>query len=124
MSEKARENRLIRSKRLLNKLKNWGEQDATSFFSNEKNLDEEQIVNRRNDRWLCADPSDVPRVMHTKFPATVMVLRVVSNEGHLMSPQLLPKRLRVNSAAYIEALETVVKLWIDNVDNIRPSHKA
>ena len=25
------------------------------------------------DRWLCGDPSDVPHVMHTRFPATAMV---------------------------------------------------
>ena len=40
--------------------------------------------------------------MHTKFPASVMVLRVVSNEGHVMPPHFLQEGLRVNSAAYIE----------------------
>jgi len=71
--------------------------------------------------------------MHTKFPATVMVLGVVSNEGHVMPPHFFSQGLRVNAAAYIEALETVVKPWIDSVSGGRPyvlqqdsapSHKA
>ena len=63
---------------------------------------------------------DVPRVMHRNFPATVMVLGVVSNEGHVMPPHFFPQGLRVNSAIYIEVLETVVKPWIKNLRNGRP----
>ncbi|EFN86088.1 Transposable element Tcb2 transposase, partial [Harpegnathos saltator] len=86
-----------------------------------------------NDRWLCSHPTQVPHVMHTKFPATVMVLGVVSNEGHVMPPHFFCQGLRVNAAAYIEVLETVVKPWIDSVRGDRPyifqqdsapSHKA
>ena len=86
MSEINQENRLMRAKRLLNKLKHPEEQEILWFFSDEKNFDQDQKVNRRNDRWLCADPSEVPTVMHTKFPATVMVFGVVSNEEHIMPP--------------------------------------
>ena len=71
--------------------------------------------------------------MHTKFPATVMVLGVVSNEGHVMPLHFFPQGLKVNLAAYIDVLSTVVKPWIDEVRNGRlyifqqdsaPSHKA
>ena len=71
--------------------------------------------------------------MHTNFPATVVVLVVVSNEGHVMPPHFFPQGLRVNSAAYIDVLGTAVKPWIDRVRNGRlyifqqdsaPSHKA
>lgn len=120
MSAKTQEQRLLRAKRLLNKLKHPEEPGLLWFFSDEKNFDQDQKVNRRNDRWLCADPSGVPRVMHTKFPATVMVLGVVSSEGHVMPPHFFPQGLRVNAAAYIEVLETVVKPWIDSVRNARP----
>jgi len=78
------------------------------FYSDEKNFDQDQKVNRRNDRWLCADPSEVPHVMHTKFPATVMVLGVMSNEGHVIPPHFFSQGLRMN-AAYIAVLEAVVK---------------
>lgn len=133
MSAQTREQRTIRGKRLLNKLKHPEAPNMLWFFSDEKNFDQDQKINRRNDRWLCSEPTEVPRVMHTKFPATVMVLGVVSNEGHVMPPHFFSQGLRVNAAAYIEVLESVVKPWIDSVCGNRPyifqqdsapSHKA
>ena len=71
--------------------------------------------------------------MHTKFPATVIVLGVVSNEGYIMPPNFFCQGLRVNCTTYIEVLEAVVKPWIDSVRSERPhvfqqdsdpSHKA
>ena len=76
--------------------------DILWIYSDEKYFDQDQKINRRNDRWLCGDPSDVPHVMHTKFPATVMVLGVVSNEGHVIP-------LHFFAATYTEVLEAVVK---------------
>jgi hypothetical protein len=37
-------------------------------------------VKRKNFSWLGSCQTEVPMVMFTKFPALVMVLRVVSNE--------------------------------------------
>ena len=82
----------IHPQRLLNKLKHPEIPDMLWFSSDEKNFDQDKKINRRNDRWLCADPSDVPHVMHTKFSATVMVLGVVNNEGHIMPPLLFSLR--------------------------------
>ena len=48
-----------------------------------------------------------------------MGLDVVSNEGQVWWPHF-PKGLRVNAAAYIEILETVVKPWINSVCNGKP----
>ncbi len=42
----------------------------------------------RNHRWTATNNRDVPRVMKTKFPATVMVFDVVSSEGHIMLPHV------------------------------------
>ena len=44
----------------------------------------DQNVNSRNDRLICKVPSEIPVVMHTKFPATVMVLGVISDERDFM----------------------------------------
>ncbi len=33
--------------------------------------------------WIATNNRDMPRVMKTKFPATVMVFGVVSSEGHI-----------------------------------------
>ena len=38
--------------------------------------------------WIATNDRDMPRVMKTKFPATVMVLGVVSSEGHIMPPHI------------------------------------
>ena len=56
------------------------------FFSVEKNFCQDQIHNSLNHRYVAKSPlptkkgkkkpagTDIPRVMKTKFPATVMVL--------------------------------------------------
>lgn len=58
------------------------EQDETSrrtwytllfFIFQTKNFDQDKKVNWRNDRWLCADPSDVPHAMYNKFSTSLMV---------------------------------------------------
>ena len=79
------------------------------FFSNEKNFIQGLKMNRQIDRWLSEDPSDVPTVMHGKFHASVMVLGVVSSEGHVMPPYFFPKGLRISADDYTNVLSTVVK---------------
>jgi hypothetical protein len=78
MSIETQENRSTPAKRLLNKLKHPEEQECLWFFSDEKYFDQDQKVNPRNDRWLSADPTEVPTVMCPNFPATVMIFGVVS----------------------------------------------
>ena len=58
---------------------------------------------------LCADSSEVLKVMHTNISETVLVLEAVSTEGHVMPLHSFPQGLKVNYAAYIDALGTVVK---------------
>ena len=120
LSERTRENRLTRAKRLLNKLKHPEEPGMLWFFSDEKIFVQDQKVNRKNDRWLCQSPDEVPTVMHTKFPASVMVLGVVSSEGDVMPPHFFLQGARVNAVAYTDVLNTVVKPWITAVARGRP----
>ena len=60
--------------------------------------------NWQNDRWLCDDPKKVPVVMSSKFPASVMVLGVVSNEGDIMPPTS-------SRGASELMLKRILKLW-------------
>ena len=46
-------------------------------------------------RWIAANNRDVPKVMKTKFPATVMVFGVVWSEGHIMKPHIFAVGLKV-----------------------------
>ncbi|KAL1115595.1 hypothetical protein AAG570_005885 [Ranatra chinensis] len=93
LTEEAREKRLINAKKLLSKVKHPAE----------KNL------------WLASSTKDIPRVMQTKFPQTVMVLGCVSSEGDLMPPHFFREGLRLTSDGYVELLNTVVKPWIRRV---------
>ncbi|UYV68049.1 hypothetical protein LAZ67_5002908 [Cordylochernes scorpioides] len=112
LTENMKNNRKGKAAALLNNLKHdsFG---MLRFFSDEKNFDVDQKVNPRNDRWICKDPSEKPVVMHTKFPASVMVLGVISSEGDVMPPHFFEKGLRMNTDTYINVLETVVKPWMD-----------
>ena len=60
------------------------------------------------------------RVMKTKFPATVMVFGVVSNEGHIMPPHVFEVGLKVNTKVYLDVLKSVVIPWCNQVAGGRP----
>jgi hypothetical protein len=105
---------------LLNHLKHPPVQDILIFFSDEKNLSQDQKVNLRNNRWLCDDPSEVPIVMKTKFPVMVMVMGGVRNKGDVMPPHVFEAGHRVNTDVYIDVLYNEVKPWMDRVAAGRP----
>ena len=62
-------------------------------------------------RWIATNNTDVPRVMKTKFPATVMDFRVVSSEGHIMPPHIFEVGLKVNTKVYLDVLNRVMIPW-------------
>lgn len=85
---KAKENNYARFQWLLNKLKKKQEVILISVFPDEKNVVQEQNVNR-SDIWLCANPSKLISPRHTKFQATVKVCAVVRYERHVMPPYVI-----------------------------------
>ena len=58
--------------------------------------------------WIATNNKDVPRVMKTKFPATVMVFGLVSSEGQIMPPYIFEVGLKVNIKVYLDVLKSVV----------------
>ena len=83
--------------------------------------------------WIATNNRDVPRVMKTKFPATVMVFCVVSSEGHIMPPHIFEVGLKVNTKVYLDVLKSVVIPWCNQVAGGRhcvcqqdsaPAHKS
>ena len=83
--------------------------------------------------WIARNNRDVPRVMKTKFPTTVMVFGVVSSEGHIMPPHIFEVGLKVNTKVYLDVLKSVVipwcnqvaggRLWVWQLDSA-PAHKS
>ena len=67
--------------------------------------------------WFAMNNRDVPRMMKTKFPATVMVFGVVSSEGHIMPPHIFKVSLKVNTKVYLDVLKSVVIPWCNQVAN-------
>lgn len=84
---------------------NWNIQKCTScfiflfinFFLQKINFYRDQNVSRINDSWLSASSSDVSHIIHTPFPASVKVLRMVSSQGHVMPPHFFQQDLYLNS---------------------------
>ena len=70
--------------------------------------------------WIATNNKDVPRVMKTKFPATVMVFGVVSSEGHIMRPHIFEVGLKVNTKVYLDVLKSVVIPWRSQVAGTGP----
>ena len=70
--------------------------------------------------WIATNNRDVPRVMKTKFPATVMVFGVVSSESHIIPPHIFEVGLKVNTKVYLDVLKSVVILWCNQVAGGRP----
>ncbi len=70
--------------------------------------------------WIATNYRDVPWVMKTKFPATVMVFGVVSSEGHIMPPRIFEVGLKVNTKVYLDVLKSVVIPWCNQVADGRP----
>ena len=71
--------------------------------------------------WIARNNTDVPRVMKTKFPATVMVFGGVSSEGHIMPPHIFEFGLKVNTKGDLDVLKSVVIPWCNQVAGGRPS---
>ena len=69
--------------------------------------------------WIATNNRDVPRVMKTKFPATVMVFGVVSSEGHIMLSHTFEVGLKVNTKVYLDVLKSVVISWCNQVAGAR-----
>ena len=70
--------------------------------------------------WIATNNRDVPRVMKTTFPATVMVFGVVSSESHIMPPHIFEVGLKVNAKVYLDVLKCVVIPWCNQVASGRP----
>ncbi|KAM3176323.1 hypothetical protein ACTXT7_006739 [Hymenolepis weldensis] len=100
------ENRLVRAKRLLNRLKHPEEEECLWLFFDEKISPRiKKSIQEMIGGYVRADPIEVPAAMRTNFPAqqTVMVF----------------SGLRVNIDAYVENRRTTVVKppWIDGVAN-------
>ena len=63
---------------------------------------------------------NMPKVMKTKFLATVMVFGGVLSEDHIIPPHIFEVGLKVNTKVYLDVLKCVVIPWCNQVVGGRP----
>ena len=91
------------------------------MLSTDPSYDNRTIANTlKMQIWIATNNRDVPRVMKTKFPATVMVFGVVSSEGLIMLPHIFEIGLKVNTKVFLEVLKSVVIPWCNQVAGGKP----
>jgi hypothetical protein len=75
---------------------------SARIFSNKKIFTVEASVNRRNNRGLAHDPDDVSFGSRIRFPSSICILGVVSNERDVMSPYFFKKGETVTKEVYFD----------------------
>ena len=86
------------------------------MFSTDPSYDNRTIASTlKMQIWIATNNRDVPRMMKTKFPTTVIVFGVVSSEGHIMPPHIFEVGLKVNTKVYLDVLKSVVIPWCNQV---------
>ena len=96
----------------------WDQRSAAAqlMLSPDPNYDNKTIASILNTQiWIATNNRDVPRVMKTKFPTTVMIFAMVSSEGHIMPPHIFEVGLKVNTKVYLDGLKSVVIPWCNQV---------
>jgi hypothetical protein len=75
---------------------------STRIFSNKKIFTAEASVNRRNNRGLAHDPENVPVWSRIRFPSSICILGINSNEHDVMSPYFFKKGETVTKEDYFD----------------------
>ena len=89
---------------------------CTTMLSTDPTYDNRTIASTlKMQIWIATNNRDVPRVMKTNFPATVMIFGVVSNEGPIMPPHIFVVGLKVNTKVYLDMLKSVVIPWCNQL---------
>ena len=104
------------------------------MLSTDPNYDNRTIASTlKMQIWIATNNRNVPRVMKTRFPATVMVFGVVLSEGPIMPPHIFEVGLKVNTKVYLDVPKSVVipscnqvagsRSWVWQQDSA-PAHKS
>ena len=77
------------------------------FFSNERNLCQDQNMNSQNKRWFPLFLQNVPIKMKTNYLGYIFLSEVVTSNNDVMSPFIVPRGLSLNMEPYIKCFEEV-----------------
>lgn len=88
----------------------WEEGTSRAWYT--LSLLQDQNVNRYKDSWLCVDPLKEVSVIHIKFTSSLIVLGVMSNEGHIMPIYSSNRAYNINNTAPDMVEDMMVQPWI------------
>ena len=110
LTSRSRALRAERCPKLLNNLKHKG--GHVPVFVDEKKFVFNEVANKQNTRIIAFDRSEVPPVMQSKNPASVMVFAAVASDGKVMPPHFIEAGLKINTAEYLKILKDFLIPWI------------
>ena len=111
LTQRQKEVRLERGKRLLNQLKSLPP-STVKIFSDKKIFTIDQSYNRRNDRQIVDMGASGDPVSRTKHPASIMMLGIVTSSGHKAPPIFILEGEKVNTEVYLAILRSKVLPWL------------
>jgi inhibitor of nuclear factor kappa-B kinase subunit alpha len=111
LTERLKESRFERSKRLLSRIKKETE-STVRIFSDKKIFTVDQAYNRRNDRMIVDQGDSAVPVNRTKHPASIMVLGIVASDGKKCPPIFVPAGVKVNTDEYLRLLSDFFLPWV------------
>ena len=94
--------------KLYNKLKHPLQPKMLCFFSDEKKLYQDLMVNSHSNRWLALSSQNVSVMMKTKHPVHIMMFEMVISNVNIMPPFIYPHGAWLNTETYIKYLEEVM----------------
>lgn len=114
ITERIKELRVSRSKKLLSLLK---KEKMIILFSDEKLFSIDAVSNSRTDRFISSKKvEDVPEKVkfkfQTKHPAGVMMFGLVASNGLKMPPVFIDTGVKINTEVYIGILKDRVLPWV------------
>ena len=102
--------RVERCPKLLNHLKNKG--GHVHIFVDEKKFIVGEVANHQNTQVIACYPSEVPPVMQSRNPASVIIFAAVENDGKMIPPHFIKGGLKINTAEYLKIVNDVLLPWI------------
>ena len=69
--------------------------------------------NRQNSCIIATSPVDVPPVLRSKHPASVMVFGAVASDWRVIPPHFIPAGLRIDAKEYLAILQDVLIPWME-----------
>ena len=82
------------------------------FLFDEKKFVVDEVANKQNILIIAFNPSEVPPVMQSKNPASVMVFAAVASDGKVMPPHSSKRALKSTQREYLKILKDVLMPWI------------